>query len=130
MLMDVFDRTKSEGPFGMDQMSLWMFWTGPNILQGSLTFVFCLLASSQSKVTWNIPYDPLVILFTFLFLFHCYFLYHFSSKVVNSLTQSNYMCYFLLVCHQICLPYRNLVDYWEIILENHNRILLIVAWTL
>lgn len=31
MLMGIFDRTKLQGPFGMDQVSLWVFWLGPNI---------------------------------------------------------------------------------------------------
>lgn len=30
--MDILDKTKSQGPFGMDQMSPWVFWTGPNVL--------------------------------------------------------------------------------------------------
>ena len=28
--LDVFDGTKSQGPFVMDQISQWPFWTGPN----------------------------------------------------------------------------------------------------
>lgn len=31
MLMDIWDRTIFQGPFGLDQTSLWTFWTGPNI---------------------------------------------------------------------------------------------------
>lgn len=33
-LMDIFVRTKFQEPLVMDQMSLWMFWTGPSVLQG------------------------------------------------------------------------------------------------
>ena len=27
----VLERTKYQGPFGMDQMSPWMFWTEPSV---------------------------------------------------------------------------------------------------
>lgn len=33
--MDVLYRMKYQRPFGVDQMSQWMFWTGPNLLQGN-----------------------------------------------------------------------------------------------
>lgn len=32
--MGIFDRTKFQGPFGVDQLYLWMFWTGPNVPHG------------------------------------------------------------------------------------------------
>lgn len=32
--MDVLYRSKYQGHFDVDQMSQWMFWTGPNVLQG------------------------------------------------------------------------------------------------
>ena len=35
--MDVSGSPKHQGPIVMDQVSLWMFWTGPNVLQGGHT---------------------------------------------------------------------------------------------
>ena len=32
--MDLWVQLEYQGPFIVDQMSLWIFWTGPNVPQG------------------------------------------------------------------------------------------------
>lgn len=37
--VDILDRTKYQGPFSTEQVSQWIFYTGPNVLQGLIDTV-------------------------------------------------------------------------------------------
>ena len=52
--MDILDRTKYQGTFGVDPMSQWTFWTGPNVLQRQLVVLMMLQKPKYQRTDFKI----------------------------------------------------------------------------